>query len=183
MIIWSSDGNIAAGSASKTVASAPPTRVLIDPQSADVGNRPRRPGHRRRHRRPRHGRRRAAWQCRPDRAGGRRSTPATPASAPPATSPSPPPKSSTPATSPSAERASARPPWRHHRPQSVHQRRRLRRRPPAPRQTQVQERETAGQRAGHQGRIAALDHHRRGPRLRRRRRPGRTAQARGGRRR
>ena len=37
MVIWSSAGNIAAGSASKTVASAPPTRVLIDPQSADVG--------------------------------------------------------------------------------------------------------------------------------------------------
>ncbi len=36
MVIWSSTGNIAAGSSSKTVASAPPTRVLIDPQSADV---------------------------------------------------------------------------------------------------------------------------------------------------
>ncbi len=36
MVIWSSAGDIAAGSASKTVASAPPTRVLIDPQSADV---------------------------------------------------------------------------------------------------------------------------------------------------
>ena len=36
MMIWSSTGNIAAGSSSKTVASAPPTRVLIDPQSADV---------------------------------------------------------------------------------------------------------------------------------------------------
>ncbi|HTB81769.1 MAG TPA: filamentous hemagglutinin family protein [Opitutaceae bacterium] len=35
-IIWSSDGNIAAGSSSKTVQSAPPTRVLIDPQSGDV---------------------------------------------------------------------------------------------------------------------------------------------------
>ena len=35
-IIWSSVGNIAAGSSSKTVQSAPPTRVLIDPQSADV---------------------------------------------------------------------------------------------------------------------------------------------------
>ena len=35
-IIWSSTGNIAAGSSSKTVQSAPPTRVLIDPQSADV---------------------------------------------------------------------------------------------------------------------------------------------------
>ncbi|MBX3739746.1 MAG: filamentous hemagglutinin family protein [Akkermansiaceae bacterium] len=35
-IIWSSDGNIAAGSSSKTVLSAPPTRVIIDPQSAAV---------------------------------------------------------------------------------------------------------------------------------------------------
>ena len=35
-IIWSSTGNIAAGSAAKTVASAPPTRVIIDPQSGDV---------------------------------------------------------------------------------------------------------------------------------------------------
>ncbi len=35
-IIWSSTGDIAAGSSSKTVRSAPPTRVLIDPQSADV---------------------------------------------------------------------------------------------------------------------------------------------------
>ena len=35
-IIWSSNGNIAAGASSKTVQSAPPTRVLIDPQSADV---------------------------------------------------------------------------------------------------------------------------------------------------
>ncbi|MEI7953522.1 MAG: filamentous hemagglutinin family protein [Verrucomicrobiota bacterium] len=35
-IIWSSVGNIAAGSSSKTVQAAPPTRVLIDPQSADV---------------------------------------------------------------------------------------------------------------------------------------------------
>ncbi len=34
--IWSSAGNIAAGSSAKTVQSAPPTRVLIDPQSADV---------------------------------------------------------------------------------------------------------------------------------------------------
>ena len=37
-IIWSSIGNIAAGSGSKTVFSAPPTRVLIDPQSAEVQN-------------------------------------------------------------------------------------------------------------------------------------------------
>src|SRR5262249_37173589 len=35
-IIWSSVGDIAAGSSSKTVLSAPPTRVLIDPQTADV---------------------------------------------------------------------------------------------------------------------------------------------------
>lgn len=35
-IIWSSGGNIAAGASSKTVQSAPPTRVLIDPQSGDV---------------------------------------------------------------------------------------------------------------------------------------------------
>ncbi|MGV3661870.1 MAG: filamentous hemagglutinin family protein [Prosthecobacter sp.] len=34
--IWSTVGNIAAGSSSKTVQSAPPTRVLIDPQSANV---------------------------------------------------------------------------------------------------------------------------------------------------
>ncbi len=37
-IIWSSLGDIAAGSGSKTVHSAPPTRVLISPQSADVQN-------------------------------------------------------------------------------------------------------------------------------------------------
>ncbi len=36
IVIWSSAGDIAAGSASKTVASAPPTRVIIDPQSGDV---------------------------------------------------------------------------------------------------------------------------------------------------
>ena len=35
-IIWSTIGDIAAGASSKTVQSAPPTRVLIDPQSADV---------------------------------------------------------------------------------------------------------------------------------------------------
>jgi hypothetical protein len=35
-IIWSSDGNIDAGNASKTVQSAPPTRVLVDPQSGNV---------------------------------------------------------------------------------------------------------------------------------------------------
>jgi hypothetical protein len=35
-IIWASNGDIAAGSSSKTVQSAPPTRVLIDPTSADV---------------------------------------------------------------------------------------------------------------------------------------------------
>ena len=34
--IWSDKGNIAAGYSAKTVASAPPTRVLIDPQSGDV---------------------------------------------------------------------------------------------------------------------------------------------------
>ena len=34
--IWSSTGDIAAGSAAKTVVSAPPTRVLIDSNSADV---------------------------------------------------------------------------------------------------------------------------------------------------
>ncbi|MEZ5385157.1 MAG: filamentous hemagglutinin family protein [Prosthecobacter sp.] len=34
--IWSSAGDIAAGSSAKTVQSAPPTRVLIDPQSAAV---------------------------------------------------------------------------------------------------------------------------------------------------
>ena len=37
-LIWSEIGNIAAGSGSKTVFSAPPTRVLINPQSADVQN-------------------------------------------------------------------------------------------------------------------------------------------------
>jgi hypothetical protein len=36
-IIWSSVGDIAAGASSKTVQSAPPTRVLIDPQSATGG--------------------------------------------------------------------------------------------------------------------------------------------------
>lgn len=36
IVIWSSEGDIAAGASSKTVASAPPTRVLIDPQSAAV---------------------------------------------------------------------------------------------------------------------------------------------------
>jgi len=37
-VIWSTWGNIAAGSGSKTVFSAPPTRVIIDPQSGDVLN-------------------------------------------------------------------------------------------------------------------------------------------------
>jgi hypothetical protein len=37
-IIWSSTGSIAAGSGSKTVHAAPPTRVLIDPTSANVTN-------------------------------------------------------------------------------------------------------------------------------------------------
>jgi filamentous hemagglutinin len=35
-VIWSSNGDIAAGSSSRTVSAAPPTRVLIDPQSASV---------------------------------------------------------------------------------------------------------------------------------------------------
>lgn len=35
-VIWSTTGDIAAGSSSKTVQAAPPTRVIIDPQSADV---------------------------------------------------------------------------------------------------------------------------------------------------
>jgi len=34
MVIWSSTGDIAAGAASRTVASAPPARVILDPQSA-----------------------------------------------------------------------------------------------------------------------------------------------------
>ena len=37
-ILWSTWGDIAAGSGSKTVYAAPPTRVLVDPQSADVQN-------------------------------------------------------------------------------------------------------------------------------------------------
>jgi hypothetical protein len=37
-IIWSNLGSIAAGSGSRTVHAAPPTRVLVDPQSADVQN-------------------------------------------------------------------------------------------------------------------------------------------------
>jgi filamentous hemagglutinin len=36
IIIWSSNGNIAAGASSKTVQSAPPTRVIIDPTSGNV---------------------------------------------------------------------------------------------------------------------------------------------------
>ncbi len=36
IMIWSDKGDIAAGSSAKTVASAPPTRVLVDPQSASV---------------------------------------------------------------------------------------------------------------------------------------------------
>ncbi len=36
VLIWSSNGDIAAGSSSRTVQSAPPTRVVIDPQSAAV---------------------------------------------------------------------------------------------------------------------------------------------------
>lgn len=35
-IIWSSEGDIAAGTSPKTVQSAPPTRVVIDPQSGSV---------------------------------------------------------------------------------------------------------------------------------------------------
>ena len=35
-MIWSSEGDIAAGSSSRTVQSAPPTRVVVDPQSAEV---------------------------------------------------------------------------------------------------------------------------------------------------
>ncbi len=35
-IIWSTNGNIDAGASSKTVQSAPPTRVLVDPQSGAV---------------------------------------------------------------------------------------------------------------------------------------------------
>jgi hypothetical protein len=35
-IIYTAQGDIAAGASSKTVLAAPPTRVLIDPQSADV---------------------------------------------------------------------------------------------------------------------------------------------------
>jgi filamentous hemagglutinin family protein len=36
IMIWSNLGNIAAGSSAKTVATAPPTRVLLDPQSGDI---------------------------------------------------------------------------------------------------------------------------------------------------
>jgi hypothetical protein len=36
IIIWSSEGDIAAGTAPKTVVTAPPTRVVIDPTSAAV---------------------------------------------------------------------------------------------------------------------------------------------------
>jgi len=36
IVIWSSTGNIDAGASAKTVNAAPPTRVLVDPQSADV---------------------------------------------------------------------------------------------------------------------------------------------------
>src|SRR6202012_4346858 len=35
-IIWSTHGNIAAGASSKTVVSAPPTRVVVDPTSGAV---------------------------------------------------------------------------------------------------------------------------------------------------
>ncbi|MEI6034039.1 MAG: filamentous hemagglutinin family protein [Verrucomicrobiae bacterium] len=36
IVIWASTGDIAAGAAAKTVSTAPPTRVLIDPQSATI---------------------------------------------------------------------------------------------------------------------------------------------------
>ena len=36
IVIWSSEGDIAAGASPKTVQTAPPTRVLVDPQSGDV---------------------------------------------------------------------------------------------------------------------------------------------------
>ncbi len=36
LLIWSSEGNIAAGTAPKTVVTAPPTRVVIDAYTADV---------------------------------------------------------------------------------------------------------------------------------------------------
>jgi hypothetical protein len=36
ILIWSTDGNIAAGASSKTVQSAPPTQVVIDPQGGNV---------------------------------------------------------------------------------------------------------------------------------------------------
>jgi len=35
-MIWSTKGDIAAGSSSRTISAAPPTRVIIDPQSGDV---------------------------------------------------------------------------------------------------------------------------------------------------
>ena len=35
-VIWSTEGNIGAGASSKTVVSAPPTRVIIDPTSGEV---------------------------------------------------------------------------------------------------------------------------------------------------
>lgn len=36
IMIWSDQGDIAAGSSAKTVATAPPTRVVVDPQSGEV---------------------------------------------------------------------------------------------------------------------------------------------------
>ena len=36
IIMWSNEGNIDAGNSSKTVQSAPPTRVVVDPQSGNV---------------------------------------------------------------------------------------------------------------------------------------------------
>jgi hypothetical protein len=38
IVTWSTIGSIAAGSGSRTVHAAPPTRVIVDPQSADVKN-------------------------------------------------------------------------------------------------------------------------------------------------
>ena len=110
-IIWSSAGDIAAGTSSKTVQSAPPTRVLIDPQSAavqtDLAGLATGGGI---------GVLATVQGCRratsTSIAPPVSSTPATPASARPGTSPSPPLRSSTPATSPSAAPAAALP----HRP-------------------------------------------------------------------
>ncbi len=66
ILIWSTNGDIAAGASSKTVQSAPPTRVLIDPTSADVTTDLAGTGHRRRHWGVGHGGRSAPRQCRFD---------------------------------------------------------------------------------------------------------------------